>query len=64
MITFSVDRNQLYLLYSIGLDEDINYQMEEMVRDNEFKNVKWMVAGAMISTHAGSGGFGIAGLEV
>ena len=29
-----------------------------------FKNVKWIQAGAMISTHAGPGGIGIAGLEV
>ncbi len=61
---YNIDREQLYLLYSIGLDEDIKQRMEEMAKEAGFKNVKWIQAGAMISTHAGSGGFGIAGLEV
>jgi DegV family protein with EDD domain len=39
---YNMDKEQLYLIYSIGLDE----------------------AGAMISTHAGPGGIGIAGLEI
>ncbi|MFJ5714602.1 DegV family protein [Neobacillus sp. NPDC093127] len=61
---YNIDREQLYLLYSIGLDESIKERMDEMAKESGFKNVKWMQAGAMISTHAGPGGFGIAGLEV
>ena len=61
---YNIDREQLYLLYSIGLDEGIKERMDEIAKEAGFKNVKWMQAGAMISTHAGPGGFGIAGLEV
>jgi DegV family protein with EDD domain len=61
---YDIDREQLYLLYSIGLDESIKQRMDEIAKETGFKNVKWMQAGAMISTHAGPGGFGIAGLEV
>ncbi|ASN06981.1 DegV family protein [Virgibacillus necropolis] len=61
---FDIDREQLYFQYSIGLDESIMQRMDEIAKENGFKNVKWMQAGAMISTHAGPGGFGIAGLEV
>lgn len=61
---YNIDREQLYLIYSIGLDESIKQRMDEMVIEAGFKNVKWIQAGAMISTHAGSGGFGIAGLEL
>jgi DegV family protein with EDD domain len=61
---YNIDREQLYLLYSIGLDERINRRMEEIAKETGFKNVKWIQAGAMISTHAGPGGIGIAGLEV
>lgn len=61
---FDIDREQLYFQYSIGLDESIKQRMDEIAKENGFKNVKWMQAGAMISTHAGPGGFGIAGLEV
>lgn len=61
---YNINKEQLYLIYSIGLDERIKVRMEEIVNENGFKNVKWIQAGAMISTHAGPGGFGIAGLEV
>ncbi|EKN70141.1 hypothetical protein BABA_07181 [Neobacillus bataviensis LMG 21833] len=61
---YDIDRGQLYLLYSIGLDKEIKQRMDEMAKEAGFKNVKWIQAGAMISTHAGPGGIGIAGLEV
>ncbi|WP_053365880.1 DegV family protein [Bacillus sp. FJAT-27245] len=61
---YNIDREQLYLLYSLGLDESIKKRMDELVKEAGFKNVRWIQAGAMISTHAGPGGFGIAGLEL
>ncbi|WP_059173880.1 DegV family protein [Bacillus sp. FJAT-27445] len=61
---YNIDREQLYLLYSIGLDDSIKQRMDELAKEAGFKNVRWIQAGAMISTHAGPGGFGIAGLEV
>ena len=60
---YDIDRKQLYLIYSIGLDESIKRQIEKSATETGFENVTWMQAGAMISTHAGPGGFGIAGLE-
>jgi DegV family protein with EDD domain len=61
---YDIDRGQIYLIYSIGLDETIKQRMGEIAKETGFKNVKWIQAGAMISTHAGPGGVGIAGLEV
>lgn len=60
---YEVDREQLYFIYSIGLDESIKQRMNEMANQAGFKSIKWIQAGAMISTHSGPGGFGIAGLE-
>ncbi|TSI10759.1 DegV family protein [Lysinibacillus sp. BW-2-10] len=60
---YDIDRKQLYLIYSIGLDESIKSRMDEIAKETGFENVTWMQAGAMISTHAGPGGFGIAGIE-
>ena len=60
---YDIDRKQLYLIYSIGLDESIKRRMEEIAKETGFEKVTWMQAGAMISTHAGPGGFGIAGVE-
>lgn len=60
---YDIDRRLLYLIYSIGLDESIKKRMDEIANETGFENVTWMQAGAMISTHAGPGGFGIAGME-
>ena len=60
---YKIDRKQLYLIYTIGLDESIKRRMEEIAKETGFENVSWIQAGAMISTHAGPGGFGIAGIE-
>src|SRR4051794_39600887 len=61
---YDIDKEQLYLLYSVGLDEGIKQGMDKIAIETGFKNVKWIQADAMISTHAGPGGIGIAGLEV
>lgn len=60
---YEIDRKQLYLIYSIGLDESIKRKVEKLVKETGFETITWMQAGAMISTHAGPGGFGIAGIE-
>ncbi|MYL51443.1 DegV family EDD domain-containing protein [Halobacillus litoralis] len=60
---FNIHRQQLYLIYSIGLDERIKERMEEVAKENGFQNIRWIQAGGMISTHSGPGGFGVAGLE-
>lgn len=60
---YNINRDQLYLLYSLGLEESIKQRMDEIAKEAGFQNVRWIQAGAMISTHAGPGGFGIAGLE-
>lgn len=60
---YDIDRTQIYFIYSIGLSESIKQQMNEMAQQSGFENITWIQAGAMISTHSGPGGFGIAGLE-
>ena len=60
---YDMNRQQLYLIYSIGLEDSIKKRMEEVAKEAGFENITWMQAGAMISTHAGPGGFGIAGIE-
>ena len=61
---YDIDREQIYFQYSIGLDESIKLRMAEVAKENGFDKVIWIQAGAMISTHAGPGAFGIAGLEL
>ncbi|WP_096271262.1 DegV family protein [Paucisalibacillus globulus] len=60
---YDLDKRQIYLLYSVGLAEDIKKRMTTIANEHGFERIDWIQAGAMISTHAGPGGFGIAGLE-
>lgn len=60
----NMDRKQLNLIYSIGLDEQIKIRLEAITKETGSENVRWMQAVAMISTHTGPGGFGIAGIEL
>ncbi|UFU00211.1 DegV family EDD domain-containing protein [Radiobacillus kanasensis] len=61
---YNIDREQVYFIYSLGLDEQIKQRMNDLAKEAEFQQIRWIQAGAMISTHAGPGGIGIAGLEV
>ncbi|MFC4323621.1 DegV family protein [Litchfieldia salsa] len=60
---YNIDREMLYFQYSLGLDENVKQRMDGIAREHGFKRITWIEAGAMISTHAGPGGFGIAGIE-
>jgi DegV family protein with EDD domain len=59
----NLDREQIYLLYSLGLEEDIKKHMYEIAREKGFKKITWIQAGCMISAHSGPGAIGIAGFE-
>lgn len=61
---YPINKKQIYLVYSAGLEEDIKRQMEALVKEKGFEHVGWIEAGSVISTHAGPGGFGFAALEV
>ncbi|MEK4025956.1 DegV family protein [Sporosarcina sp. FSL W7-1283] len=61
---YEIDRQQIYFIYSIGLSETIKQRINEIALEKGFENRIWIEAGAMISTHSGPGGFGIAGIEV
>lgn len=61
---YDIDRQHIYFIYSIGLSESIKQRMDALANETGFGNITWIQAGAMISTHSGPGGFGIAGIEV
>ena len=60
---YDLCKNQLYLIYSIGLSESVKSFVNYYIQEQGFSNIIWMEAGAMISTHAGPGSLGIAGIE-
>lgn len=60
---YDLAKDHLYLLYSIGLEEEIKTRMEQLAEEAGFQTIQWVQAGCVISTHAGPGGAGVAGLE-
>lgn len=61
---YNMDKEQLYLIYSLGLEEYIKLRIEEIVKGKGFKKIKWVQTGCVISTHSGPGAIGIAGFEI
>jgi DegV family protein with EDD domain len=60
---YHMDKEQIYLIYSLGLEEHIKQQMEQIAKEEGFKKITWIQAGCMISAHSGPGAIGIAALE-
>jgi len=58
-----IDKEQIYLIYSLGLEEKIKQYIEEIVREKGFKKITWIQTGCVISTHSGPGAIGIVGFE-
>lgn len=61
---YDISREKLYFIYSLGLSDSIKELMNTMAAENGFTDVSWIQAGGMISSHAGPGCLGVAGLEV
>lgn len=61
---YNFDKAQLYLLYSLGLEDSIKLRMEEIAKEKGFKEIIWIQTGCVISTHGGPGAIGIAGFEI
>ncbi|KAF5046402.1 Protein DegV [bioreactor metagenome] len=61
---YNLEKDRIFLLYSLGLDEEIKVQMEQIVKENNFNKVQWIQTGCVISTHSGPGAIGIAGFEI
>ncbi|AKG05225.1 EDD domain protein [Salimicrobium jeotgali] len=60
---YDMDPDQLYFIYSVGLDEETRGMLEQIAENYGFRNIRWIQAVGMISTHSGPGDFGVAGLE-
>jgi DegV family protein with EDD domain len=61
---YNIDREQIYLLYSLGIDENVKEYMEEFTKEKGFRKIIWIQTGCVISTHSGPGAIGIAGFEL
>ncbi len=57
-----LDRSRVALIRNEGLDEALQRQVVEKLRDAGFLEIEWIETGGVISSHCGPGSFGIASL--
>lgn len=61
--TYHLSREQLYVVLAPGFDERMRNVIESTADSLGFKDIVWMKTGGVITSHGGTGAFGIAGVE-
>ena len=59
----NLSKDLLYLICSIGLDDDLKIIAEKEAEKCGFKKVVWLCTGCVITTHGGPGAFGVVGFS-
>lgn len=59
----NLDKKEVYLIRSIGLEDTVRRAAEDKVQQMGFENIIWMQTGCVITTHGGPGSFGIVGFS-
>ena len=57
------NKEKLWLIWSIGLDEHVRKLAEQAAREHGFKDVEWVQTGCVITTHGGPRCFGLVGVN-
>lgn len=57
----TIDMETIFIGHTHTIDPELKENMIKLVKQHGVKNVVWFKAGAVITSHAGPGGFGIAG---
>lgn len=59
--TYQLKRDILWMVYTIGLSDEVRTAAEETARECGFQKIQWVQAHGVITTHGGPAAFGIAG---
>ena len=60
---YALDRERLWMVRTVGLDEEVIHTAEATAKDLGFREVKWVRANGVITTHGGPAAFGVAGFK-
>ncbi len=58
---YNLDNEILWVIYTVGLSDEVKEAAKKQIEELGFKNVTWVLAHGVITTHGGPGAFGIAG---
>ncbi|MBQ7895014.1 MAG: DegV family EDD domain-containing protein [Oscillospiraceae bacterium] len=62
-VNYDMDRGCLWLVYTIGLSDEVKNAVKQAAEECGFKKLQWIQAHGVITTHGGPAAFGIAGLK-
>ncbi|MGN0204546.1 MAG: DegV family protein [Coprococcus sp.] len=62
--SYKLRKDLLWLVHTVGLQDDVRQSVEQAARECGFKEVRWIQAAGVITTHGGPAAFGMAGLSV
>lgn len=60
---YNLDRECIWLVYTVGLSETVKEAVKEAIKECGFKNQRWIMANGVITTHGGPAAFGLAGVS-
>ena len=60
---YNLDKDVLWCIYTVGLNEEVKEAARNQIKELGFKDVTWVKAHGVITTHGGPGAFGIAGFS-
>ena len=58
---YDLDRECLWLIYVTGLSDAVRAAVEAAAQECGFRQIRWLKAGGVITTHGGPAAFGLAG---
>lgn len=58
---YDLERDCLWLVYTVGLEEDVRRSVEEAAAKCGYRETRWILAHGVITTHGGPAAFGLAG---
>lgn len=61
--SYKLGKDVLWLIYTIGLTDEVRNVLETTARELGFKELRWVQAHGVITTHGGPAAFGIAGFS-
>ena len=59
---YDLDRECLWLVYTVGLSEAVRESAQQAAQECGFKQINWIQAHGVITTHGGPAAFGMAGI--
>ena len=61
--SYKLKKDELWFVYTIGFAEKVKEAAEDTARECGFKNIRWIQAAGVITTHGGPAAFGLAGFS-